>query len=136
MTTRRHVRHACARVLLCAPLAALVFAATAARQSAAPRTPAAAARKLARARQDDGGRVDIRLRSLTTRATGKLTIEPSEGGGRVRMTALNLPDPHTVTPGANTYVVWALSGGRIPRPRGLKRDEGGTGRGLLYRPPH
>jgi hypothetical protein len=85
-------------------------------------------------RQDDGGRVDIRLRSLTTRATGRLTVEPSEGGGRVRMTALNLPDPHTVTPGANTYVVWAVSGGRILRLGELKRDERGNG-GLAFERP-
>lgn len=78
--------------------------------------------------------MDIRLRSLTTRATGRLTVEPSENGGRVRMTALNLPDPRTVTPGANTYVVWALSGGRILRLGELKRDERGNG-GLAFERP-
>jgi hypothetical protein len=116
---------------LCASLASLVFA-------FAPRLPHAhasfAVSRKATARQDDGGRVDIRLRSLTTRATGRLTIEPSEGGGRVRMTALNLPDPHTVTPGANTYVVWAVSGGRILRLGELKRDERGNG-GLAFDRP-
>jgi hypothetical protein len=134
MTTYRHVRHARARVLLCAlcaALAALLFA-------FAPRLPHArasfAVSRKTDARQDDGGRVDIRLRSLTTRATGRLTIEPSEGGGRVRMTALNLPDPHTVTPGANTYVVWAVSGGRILRLGELKRDERGNG-GLAFERP-
>jgi len=132
MTTRIHVRHACARVLLCAALAALAFAAVSApRPSGASNPPAA--RKLSRARQD-GGRVDIRLRSLTTRATGRLTVEPSEGGGRVRMTALNLPDPRTVTAGANTYVVWAVSGGRILRLGELKRDERGNG-GLAFERP-
>jgi hypothetical protein len=134
MTTNRHVRHACARLLLCAPgaaLAGLVFAAAPSLPHA--RASFAVARK-ANARQDDGGRVDIRLRSLTTRATGRLTIEPSEGGGRVRMTALNLPDPHTVTPGANTYVVWAVSGGRILRLGELKRDERGNG-GLAFERP-
>jgi hypothetical protein len=132
MTTDRHVRRACARVLLCAPLAALVFAvAPSPRESAA--SGAAAASKVARVRQD-GGRVDIRLRSLTTRATGKLTIEPSETGGRARMTALNLPDPRTVTPGASTYVVWAVSGGRILRLGELKRDERGNG-GLAFERP-
>ena len=130
MSTRIHVRHACARVLLCAALAALASVAVyAPRRSGA----AAASHKLARARQDDG-RVDIRLRSLTTRATGRLTVEPSERGGRVRMTALNLPDPRTVTPGANTYVVWALSGGRILRLGELKRDERGNG-GLAFERP-
>ncbi|HVF42006.1 MAG TPA: hypothetical protein VM936_03290 [Pyrinomonadaceae bacterium] len=130
MKTRIHVRHACARVALCAALAALAFAAVyAPRRSGA----SAAAHKLSRAPQDDG-RVDIRLRSLTTRATGRLTVEPSEGGGRVRMTALNLPDPRTVTPGANTYVVWAVSGGRILRLGELRRDERGNG-GLAFERP-
>jgi hypothetical protein len=50
------------------------------------------------------------------------------------MTALNLPDPHTVTPGANTYVVWAVSGGRILRLGELKRDERGNG-GLAFERP-
>jgi hypothetical protein len=120
-------------LLLGAALATLVFA-------AAPRLPHAHAshtatpvRKSAGTRQD-GGRIDIRLRSLTTRATGRLTIEPSEGGGRDRLTALNLPDPHTVTPGASTYVVWAVSGGRILRLGELKRDERGNG-GLAFDRP-
>lgn len=132
MTTYRHVRHARARVLLCALCAALVGLVFA----AAPRLPHAHASHTAatRARQDDGGRVDIRLRSLTTRATGRLTVEPSEGGGHVRMTALNLPDPHTVTTGANTYVVWAVSGGRILSLGELKRDERGNG-GLAFERP-
>jgi hypothetical protein len=50
------------------------------------------------------------------------------------MTALNLPDPHTVTPGANTYVVWAVSGGRILRLGELRRDERGNG-GLAFERP-
>lgn len=133
MTTRIHVRRACARVLLCATLAALAFAAVSTPRPSGASNPSHAARKLASARQDDG-RVDIRLRSLTTRATGRLTVEPSENGGRVRMTALNLPDPRTVTPGANTYVVWALSGGRILRLGELKRDERGNG-GLAFERP-
>jgi hypothetical protein len=118
---------------LCAPLAALVLFASPSTPDWAASHASAVARKNTLARQDDG-RVDIRLRSLTTRATGKLTIEPSEGGGRARMTALNLPDPHTVTPGASTYVVWAVSGGRILRLGELKRDERGNG-GLAFDHP-
>lgn len=133
MKTRIHVRHACARVLLCAALAALAFVAAYAPRRSDASAPASARKLLSRARQDEG-RVDIRLRSLTTRATGRLTVEPSEGGGRVRMTALNLPDPRTVTPGANTYVVWALSGGRILRLGELRRDERGNG-GLAFERP-
>lgn len=132
MTTYRHVRHARARVLLCALCAALACAAFAV-LTRLPRAQASHTASASRTRQDDG-RVDIRLRSLTTRATGKLTVEPSESGGRVRMTALNLPDPRTVTPGANTYVVWAVSGGRILRLGELKRDERGNG-GLAFERP-
>jgi hypothetical protein len=84
--------------------------------------------------QTQAERVDIRLRSLTTRATGQLTIEASEGGGRARLTALNLPDPQTVAESATTYVVWALSGGRIVRLGELRRDERGNG-GLAFERP-
>ncbi|HVF45140.1 MAG TPA: hypothetical protein VM936_19090 [Pyrinomonadaceae bacterium] len=133
MTTRIHVRHACARVVLCAASAALLFAAVSTPRRSNASGASAASHKPARSVQD-GGRVDIRLRSLTTRATGRLTVEPSEGGGRVRMTALNLPDPRTVTPGANTYVVWAVSGGRILRLGELRRDERGNG-GLAFDRP-
>ncbi|MFL6333072.1 MAG: anti-sigma factor domain-containing protein [Pyrinomonadaceae bacterium] len=79
-------------------------------------------------------RVDIRLRSLTTRATGQLTIEASEGGGRARLTALNLPEPQTVAEAATTYVVWAVSGGRVLRLGELRRDERGNG-GLAFERP-
>jgi hypothetical protein len=79
-------------------------------------------------------RVDIRLRSLTTRATGQLSIEASVSGGRARLTALNLPDPQTVAEGATTYVVWAVSGGRIQRLGELRHDERGNG-GLAFERP-
>jgi hypothetical protein len=71
---------------------------------------------------------------LTTRATGKLTVEASEGGGHARLTALNLPDPETVAAGARTYVVWAVSGGRIVRLGELQRDARGNG-GLAFERP-
>jgi hypothetical protein len=138
MTTHRHVRRACARALLCAALAALASAAATrlrsedATHAAATHATATTLAKLD-ARQDSD-RVDIRLRSLTTRATGKLTVEPSEGGGRARLTALNLPDPRTVTPGARTYVVWAVSGGRILNLGELKVDARGNG-GLAFDRP-
>jgi hypothetical protein len=63
-----------------------------------------------------------------------LTVEASEGGGRARLTALNLPDPQTVASGATTYVVWAVSGGRIVRVGELRRDERGNG-GLAFERP-
>src|SRR2546423_6230926 len=129
MSKRRLTRTACARAFLCAlslvapPAAAHLFDS---RASATHRARAAMAQ--------GGGRVDIRLRSLTTRATGKLTGEASEGGGRARLTALNLPDPQTVAAAARTYVVWAVSGGRIVRLGELKRDERGNG-GLAFDRP-
>lgn len=79
-------------------------------------------------------RLDIRLRSFTPAASGRLTIEPSIGGGRGRLTALNLPDPQTLSRSATTYVVWASSGGRIVRLGELRRDERGNG-GLAFERP-
>src|SRR5437764_4756380 len=131
MSKRKHTRTACARAFLCALSLGLSFAAAQLFDSRASATPARRARPAA---AQGGGRVDIRLRSLTTRATGKLTVEASEGGGRARLTALNLPDPQTVTPDARTYVVWAVSGGRIVRLGELKRDERGNG-GLAFDRP-
>jgi hypothetical protein len=79
-------------------------------------------------------RVDIRLRSLTTRATGQLTVEADASGGRARLTAMNLPDPQTIAAGATVYVVWAVSGGRIVRVGELRRSEAGNG-GLAFDRP-
>ena len=78
--------------------------------------------------------MDIRLRSLTTRATGQLTVEADANGGRARLTAMNLPDPQTIAAGARVYVVWAVSGGRIVRLGELRRDERGNG-GLAFERP-
>ena len=127
MSKRKQVRRpaACA----CAALAGLVLAAAALYPVAS-----AGSRPNVRAARAQAERVDIRLRSLTTRATGQLTIEASEGGGRARLTALNLPDPQTVAEGATTYVVWAVSGGRVMRLGELRRDERGNG-GLAFERP-
>src|SRR5438270_1551809 len=126
MSKRNHLRRA--RACLCASALALALACV---LSFKPRAASSPSR---RAAAQDEQRVDIRLRSLTTRATGKLTVEASEGGGRARLTALNLPDPQTVAAGATTYVVWAVSGGRIVRLGELKRDERGNG-GLTFDRP-
>jgi hypothetical protein len=128
MSKRKQVRRLIA--CTCAAVAGLSLAAdlyTNAAAGSRPKTSAAASRAQAE-------RVDIRLRSLTTRATGQLTIEASEGGGRARLTALNLPDPQTVAAGSTTYVVWALSGGRIFNLGELRRDERGNG-GLAFERP-
>jgi hypothetical protein len=128
MSKRKQVRRlaACA----CAAAAGLVLVANIFSNNAAAgsrRKPLASARAQTE-------RVDLRLRSLTTRATGQLTVEASEGGGRARLTALNLPEPQTIAESATTYVVWAVSGGRILRLGELRRDERGNG-GLAFEHP-
>src|SRR5436305_10822202 len=130
MPKRNHLRRACARACLCASALALTLVCLA---SFGQRS-VSSSRRARRAAAQGGERVDIRLRSLTTRATGKLTVEASEGGGRARLTALNLPDPQTVAAGATTYVVWAVSGGRIVRLGELQRDARGNG-GLAFDRP-
>jgi hypothetical protein len=88
----------------------------------------------ARAAGPQGERVDIRMRSFAPPASGRVTVEASEGGGRGRLTALSLPDPQTVAPGARTYVVWAISEGRIILLGELRRDERGNGGLAFVRP--
>src|SRR5947209_266887 len=101
MSKRNHTRSACVRVFVCALAVGLTFFASTLFGSRASSS------RSKRWAQEGGStqRVDISLRSLTTRARGKLTIESSEGGGRARLTAMNLPDPQTVAAGATTYVV-------------------------------
>ncbi len=118
----------CMRAGLC--VAALLFgcawlASDAARASGTPS---------ARTTSAQADRLDIRLRSFSPGATGRLTIEASEGGGRGRLTVLNLPDPQTLAAGASTYVVWASAEGRIVRLGELRRDERGNG-GLAFERP-
>jgi hypothetical protein len=72
-------------------------------------------------------RLDIRLRSFAPGASGRVTVEPSTGGGRVRLTALSLPAPQNFAPAARTYVIWASSGGRIQNLGELRLDERGNG---------
>ncbi len=112
----------CVAVLLLASASCLWLAAGEAHASGGPRAVAQA------------DRLDIRLRSFSPGATGRLTIEPSEGGGRGRLTALNLPDPQAHSPGARTYVVWASAGGQVIRLGELRRDERGNG-GLAFERP-
>ena len=81
-----------------------------------------------------GQRLDISLRSFTPRASGHLTIEADRRGGRGRLTALNLPDPQTLSRAARTFVVWATSEGRFLRLGELRRDERGNG-GLAFTHP-
>lgn len=128
MTKRKQVH----RLIVCACVAGagLMLAADLDPDAAAVSRPKAPATLIGRQAE----RVDIRLRSLTTRATGQLTVEASEGGGRARLTALNLPDPQTVAAGSTTYVVWAVSGGQLRKLGELRRDERGNG-GLAFDRP-
>jgi hypothetical protein len=81
----------------------------------------------------DGTTVIVRLRSFAPRASGRLEVEPTAGGGRVRLTASNLPLPQTLAPNARTYVAWA-SGGRIVRLGELRRGARGTGSLVFMHP--
>src|ERR1700753_2442638 len=129
MSKRNQTRSACVRVFVCALAVGLTFVA-----STLYGSRASSSRSKRWAQGGSTQRVDIPLRSLTTRARGKLTIESSEGGGRARLTAMNLPDPQTVAAGATTYVVWPVSGGRIIRLGELRRDARGNG-GLAFERP-
>jgi hypothetical protein len=81
----------------------------------------------------DGQTVIVRLRSFAPKASGRLEVEPTAGGGRVRLTASNLPSPQTLTPNARAFVAWA-SGGRIIRLGELRRDARGSG-SLVFKHP-
>jgi hypothetical protein len=72
----------------------------------------------------DGRTLIVRLRSFAPRASGRLEVEPTKGGGRVRLTALNMPPPQSLAPNARTFVAWA-SGGRILRLGELRRGSRG-----------
>jgi hypothetical protein len=81
----------------------------------------------------DGRTVVVRLRSFAPRASGRLEVEPTAGGGRVRLTAVNLPTPQSLAPSARTFVAWA-SGGRIVRLGELRRGSRGTGSLVFMHP--
>jgi hypothetical protein len=74
----------------------------------------------------DGKTLIVRLRSFAPRASGRLLLQPTTGGGRARLTATNLPPPRSLAPNARTFVAWA-SGGRIIRLGELRRDSRGGG---------
>src|SRR5205085_4358529 len=54
----------------------------------------------------------LHLRSFVPGAAAQLEIEPTTTGGRVRLTATNLPPPNKLAPNAHVYLIWA-TGGRI-----------------------
>jgi hypothetical protein len=132
MTQGNLFRGSCARAGLCAAAALLLACASVA--WLAPDAVRASGASHARAASAQADRLDIRLRSFSPGASGRLTIEASEGGGRCRLTVLNLPDPQALAAGARTYVVWASAEGRVVRLGELSRDERGNG-GLAFERP-
>ena len=79
-------------------------------------------------------RVELRLRSFTSGASGRLSIEPTTEGGRARLTALGLPSPSSLSPLARAFVAWATGNGRVVRLGELKTDARGNG-GLEFTHP-
>jgi hypothetical protein len=67
----------------------------------------------------------VRLRSFVPGASGRVVVEPTASGGRVRLTAARLPAPDSVAPTAHAYVVWA-TGGQVRRLGELRRDARGN----------
>ena len=90
----------------------------------------------AQQRADESGkRLGLRLRSFVPNASGSLYFEPTVSGGTVRLTALGLPNPQTLMPNANAYLVWAVAPGESPiRVGELKVDRSGNG-GLEFARP-
>lgn len=77
----------------------------------------------------------IRLRSFIPGASGSLYSEPTKNGGKVRVTALELPDPQTLMPDGRTFVVWAFARGERPLRVGeLRVDDRGAGGVEFARP--
>jgi hypothetical protein len=67
----------------------------------------------------------VRLRSFVPGASGRVVVEPTTAGGRVRLTAARLPLPDSVAPNAHAYIVWA-TGGQVRRLGELRRDARGN----------
>jgi hypothetical protein len=67
----------------------------------------------------------VRLRSFVPGASGRVVVEPTTSGGRVRLTAARLPVPDSVAPNAHAYIVWA-TGGQVRRLGELRRDARGN----------
>ena len=76
----------------------------------------------------------LRMRSFAPGASGRVSVEPTNAGGRVRLTALSLPQPRSAAPTARAYVVWAASEGRAERVGELQVDARGNGGFEFERP--
>lgn len=79
-------------------------------------------------------RLGVRLRSFVNAATASLNFEPTQDGGLVRLTALNLPVPSVVSPAARAYIIWAAAPGGARRVGTLPLDAQGNG-GLEFARP-
>lgn len=87
------------------------------------------------AQEKPGVSFAIKLRPLVPGVTGSLRSEPTERGGKVRLTVMGLPRPGSLSPGAQTYVVWATAPGAPPiRVGELRLDVSGNG-GLEFERP-
>lgn len=75
----------------------------------------------------DGKTLVVRLRSFVPRASGRLEVEPTPTGGRVRLTAMNLPSPQSLAPNARAFVAWASGGRTLLRLGELRRGARGVG---------
>lgn len=85
--------------------------------------------------QEQNRRLELRLRSFAPGASGRVIVLPNPNGGRVRLTALNLPKLQSVNPRARHYIVWAIAaGGRTLNLGRLVPDERGNG-GLEFPSP-
>lgn len=72
--------------------------------------------------------VDIRLRSFTPGASGRLSLVPTTSGGSARLTTLGLPSVQTLDERARSFVVWAIAaGGRAINLGELRTDARGNG---------
>lgn len=84
---------------------------------------------------DAAKRLGVRLRSFVPGASGSLYFGPTPAGGVVRLTALNLPRPSALMPGAQHFVIWAVASGERPLWIGeLTTDASGNG-GLEFNRP-
>lgn len=85
--------------------------------------------------KDPGKRLGLRLRSFIPKASASIYFEPTLSGGEVRLTALGLPEPETLMPGAQMFLVWAVASGEEPRRVGVLQTDGGGNGGLSFARP-
>ena len=105
------------------------------RPSAKRGTTAASAGTPQAGSTETGKRIGVRLRSFVPAASGSLYFEPTPTGGLVRMTALGLPSPETLMPGAHVFLVWAVTAGERPLRIGEMRTDASGNGGIEFARP-